>query len=206
MDYLLLNYLLPAVETTLTTESLPLALIADKKAQAHIRLKLGDNIISQIQDCKTSKAIICKLDTIYMRRNIMALGMLEEEYNSRKIHRSEKLQDYLDDLEKMTSEINSIEAGYIKPHKHTVRILNGLSEEEAYKNVISSLYSYATEKEDDTDPEYITGRLIDECKMFNLGSNKPKQVKAMAKRNNRMLVGPVVTRIQNKYVKKCFVL
>ena len=79
MDYLLLNDLLPAVETTLTTESLPLALIADKKAQAHIRLKLGDNIISQIQDCKTSKAIIGKLDTIYMRRNIMALGMLEEE-------------------------------------------------------------------------------------------------------------------------------
>ena len=79
-----------------------------------------------------------------------------------------------------------------------MRILNGLSEVEAYKNVISSLYSYATEKGDHTDPDYITGRLIDECKMYNFDSSKPKQIKGSVLKT--ILSKPIKSKKKQMYV------
>lgn len=150
----------------------------DRKAQAHIRLKLSDKTLDFIKEAKTSKEILSKLDSIYDRTNIVSLGLKEEEFNSRKFKSNEKLQDYLNDLSRLKSEINDIKEDTVKPHKHAIRILNGLSANESYKNVVSSLYTMACGKVDDVNlVDDITTRLLDECSLFELDKSTAKDSK-----------------------------
>ena len=99
---------------------------ADMKAQAHIRLRLSDKIIELIKDETSARGIISKLDSLYDRQNIVSIALLEEEYSSRKIKTNEKLQEYLNDLDRIRSNINAIQPQSISNFKHVVRILNGL--------------------------------------------------------------------------------
>jgi len=159
-------------ETEEDEKSTKVFIRADLKAQAHIRLRLSDRIIELIKDEISAKAIISKLDSLYDRQNIVSIALLEEEYSSRKIKSNEKLQDYLNDLDRIRSNINAIQPDSISKFKHVVRILNGLAANPDYKNVVSSLYTTASQSADEVSVEYVTSRLLDECRLFNLDSDK----------------------------------
>ena len=184
LDYLLLQDLDSVVINGIpeeTASNYAVELKKDKKAQAHIRLKLSDKTLDYINEAKTSKEILSKLDSIYARTNIVSLALKEEEFNSRKLKSNEKLQDYLNDLSRLKSEINEIQNDTVKPYKHAIRILNGLSSNDSYKNVVSSLYTMATGKANDVGlVNDITTRLLDECKLFDLDKDTGKETRGSA--------------------------
>ena len=169
----------------------------DRKAQAHIRLKLGDKILEQVKDLKNAKEIIQKLESLYDRKNIVSIALLEEEYNSRKILENENIDNYLNDLNRLRSDINAIQADSIKPFKHVFRILIGLSNSSNYKNVVSGLYTMASGKGDDVSIDDVINRLMDECRLFNL-DHSAKQRKDNGPKGSAMKAGPTKNRTKSK--------
>jgi hypothetical protein len=93
------------------------------------------------------------------------------------IQANEKLEDHLKDLKQMMDEINSHSmTATIKASRHAIRILYGLSENQAFKNVISSLYTEISKDHDDVNIDNVTTRLVDECKLFDLDAQFPRKI------------------------------
>jgi hypothetical protein len=178
MDFLFLNDL-----EQIVLEGLPSPLSVDyqeklkidRKARAHIRLKVTDAVLLEIKSATTSKEMVDLLDKLYDRKNSVSLGMLEEKYNSRKIKDNEKLEDFLKDLTLMRNEINGYsQVPTIKPQRHVLRNLNGLAPNESYKSVISAIYTEASKLGDEINVDDVATRLIDECKLFKIDAKKEK--------------------------------
>jgi hypothetical protein len=139
----------------------------------------------KISSCTSSKQIMEKFELLYDRKHLVALGMLEEEYNTRKIKPKETMNQYLMDIDQKRNELIAM-GSQISNHRHVIRILNGISHVVASKPVTSSLLSKAQDDPSKIEPMEVIGRLLDEAKLFNLDNLSIKEKNQPAPRTTAL--------------------
>lgn len=126
----------------------------DSKAKAIIIQCITDKHLSIIQDCKTAREMIEKLDSVFQRKSVFTKLTLKRKLLSLKLQRNEKLEDHVQKFEKIVYELENIDKKLDDSDKicHLLITLN-----DDYENAITAIETINT----DINLEFVKSRLID---------------------------------------------
>ena len=107
------------IETSIECET-PVLSTAQKEAQTEVKkkayslliLSLGDKVLREVSKLKTAVEIWKRLEDLYLKKTLSSRLFLKARFFNLKMHDSQKLQEHLDDFNKLCLDLENIDVKY----------------------------------------------------------------------------------------------